>query len=103
MSTYRLDSIFRPRAVAVVMMMMIMTVFVPVIMMIVAAVFIVDVAVGAVRTDVPGQPAPAPEPEKSPCAKIDAQFGGRWESDPEDKGPREGEQPEDADVEGESR
>lgn len=63
----------------------------------------IDVAVGAVRTDVPGQPAPAPEPEKSPCAKIDAQFGGRWESDPEDKGPREGEQPEDADVEGESR
>ena len=63
----------------------------------------IDVAVGAVRTDVPGQPAPAPEPEKSPCAKIDAQFGGRWESDPEDKGPREGEKLDGADVEGESR
>ena len=62
----------------------------------------IDVAVGAVRTDVPGQPAPAPEPEKSPCAKIDAQFGGRWESDPEDKGPREGEELDGADVEGES-
>ena len=49
------------------------------------------------------EPAPAPEPEKSPCAKIDAQFGGRWESDPEDKGPREGEELDGADVEGESR
>ena len=61
----------------------------------------IDVAVGAVRTDMPNQ-APAPAPQKSPCAKIDAQFGGRWENDPEDKGPREGEAPA-ADVEGEAR
>ncbi|WP_165252214.1 biosynthetic-type acetolactate synthase large subunit [Adlercreutzia sp. ZJ304] len=40
----------------------------------------IDVAVGAVRTDMPESVAP-----KSPCAVIDAQFGGRWESDPEDK------------------
>lgn len=39
----------------------------------------IDVAVGAVRTDMPN----AQEP-KSPCSKIDAQFGGRWEIDPED-------------------
>ena len=39
----------------------------------------IDVAVGAVRTDMPN----AKEP-KSPCSKIDAQFGGRWEIDPED-------------------
>lgn len=39
----------------------------------------IDVAVGAVRTDMPN----ALEP-KSPCSKIDAQFGGRWEIDPED-------------------
>ena len=50
----------------------------------------IDVAVGAVRTDVPGEPAPVVR-EKSPCAKIDAQFGGRWEADPEDKGPHQGE------------
>ena len=46
--------------------------------------------------------SPAPAPQKSPCAKIDAQFGGRWENDPEDKGPREGEAPA-ADVEGDAR
>ena len=50
----------------------------------------IDVAVGAVRTDVPGESAPVVR-EKSPCAKIDAQFGGRWEADPEDKGPHQGE------------
>ncbi|WP_366769154.1 biosynthetic-type acetolactate synthase large subunit [uncultured Ellagibacter sp.] len=50
----------------------------------------IDVAVGAVRTDVPGEPALVVR-EKSPCAKIDAQFGGRWEADPEDKGPHQGE------------
>ena len=50
----------------------------------------IDVAVGAVRTDMPGEPSRA-VPEKSPCAKIDAQFGGRWEADPHDKGPRQGE------------
>lgn len=44
----------------------------------------IDVAVGAVRTDVPVSAAP----DKSPCAKIDAQFGGRWESDPDDKAQR---------------
>ncbi len=46
----------------------------------------IDVAVGAVRTDVPG-PGAAP----SPSAKIDAQFGGRWNSDPRDAGERQGE------------
>lgn len=39
----------------------------------------IDVAVGAVRVDMPGQSGPM-----SPCSKIDAQFGGRWETDPED-------------------
>lgn len=43
----------------------------------------IDVAVGAVRTDMPDVVA-----EQSPCAKIDAQFGGRWESDPQDVQPR---------------
>lgn len=43
----------------------------------------IDVAVGAVRTDMPDIVA-----EQSPCAKIDAQFGGRWESDPQDVQPR---------------
>ena len=51
----------------------------------------IDVAVGAVRTDMP-KIGPAPAPEPSPCAKVDAQFGGRWETDPDDKGPREGQQ-----------
>nr|WP_251212347.1 biosynthetic-type acetolactate synthase large subunit [Adlercreutzia murintestinalis] len=41
----------------------------------------IDVAVGAVRTDMPATPAE----DRSPCATIDAQFGGRWESDPDDK------------------
>ncbi len=49
----------------------------------------IDVAVGAVRTDMP-QPDAA-TPAKSPCATIDAQFGGRWENDPADKAPRLGE------------
>ena len=46
----------------------------------------IDVAVGAVRTAMPGSSVPAQA--QSPCAKIDAQFGGRWESDPEDVGKR---------------
>ncbi len=44
----------------------------------------IDVAVGAVRTDMPSAPAET----RSPCATIDAQFGGRWESDPDDKSER---------------
>ena len=44
----------------------------------------IDVAVGAVRTDMPGSPA------SSPCAALDAQFGGRWEIGPHDKGQRTG-------------
>lgn len=43
----------------------------------------IDVAVGAVRTDMPTE-----DPDRSPCAKIDAQFGGRWEIDPNDKSER---------------
>ncbi len=65
----------------------------------------IDVAVGAVRTDMPGEPVRT-VPEKSPCAKIDAQFGGRWEADPHDKGPRQGEDAgadEDANEEGQAR
>ena len=50
----------------------------------------IDVAVGAVRTDMPASVA---EDAPSPCANIDAQFGGRWESDPNDKGARLGENP----------
>ncbi len=61
----------------------------------------IDVAVGAVRTDMPGEPVRT-VPEKSPCAKIDAQFGGRWEADPHDKGPRQGEDA-DATEEGQAR
>ncbi len=48
----------------------------------------IDVAVGAVRTDMPDSFAASPAP--SPCAQIDAQFGGRWESDPFDTGARIG-------------
>ncbi len=51
----------------------------------------IDVAVGAVRTAMPTSDAPSPA--KSPCATIDAQFGGRWENDPADKAPRIGEAP----------
>ncbi len=40
----------------------------------------IDVAVGAVRTDMPAPSAP----DASPCAHIDAQFGGRWKTDPAD-------------------
>ncbi len=47
----------------------------------------IDVAVGAVRTDMPAAVA---QKSVSPCANIDAQFGGRWESDPDDKGERTG-------------
>lgn len=47
----------------------------------------IDVAVGAVRTDMPTGAAAAPA---SPCANIDAQFGGRWEADPSDKGEHTG-------------
>ncbi len=50
----------------------------------------IDVAVGAVRTAMPGE-SDAPAPAPSPCANIDAQFGGRWENDPDDKAPRIGE------------
>lgn len=46
----------------------------------------IDVAVGAVRTDMPHEQVE----ETSPCANIDAQFGGRWEMDPDDKGERRG-------------
>ncbi len=58
----------------------------------------IDVAVGAVRTDIPadvvqrGAGAATSSDAPSPCAKIDAQFGGRWESDPEDKGARLGQE-----------
>lgn len=45
----------------------------------------IDVAVGAVRTDMPAGAANAPQASTSPCANIDAQFGGRWEADPDDK------------------
>ena len=45
----------------------------------------IDVAVGAVRTGMPGAVAP------SPCAQVDSQFGGRWSSDPNDTAPRMGE------------
>ncbi|MCD8316960.1 MAG: thiamine pyrophosphate-dependent enzyme, partial [Eggerthellaceae bacterium] len=48
----------------------------------------IDVAVGAVRTDLPSAPSEPDENTPSPCAKIDAQFGGRWENNPEDDGPR---------------
>ena len=50
----------------------------------------IDVAVGAVRTAMPGE-SEASAPAPSPCANIDAQFGGRWENDPDDKAPRIGE------------
>ena len=50
----------------------------------------IDVAVGAVRTAMPGE-SEATAPAPSPCANIDAQFGGRWENDPDDKAPRIGE------------
>ena len=63
----------------------------------------IDVAVGAVRTDMPttepagagaaGSSAKQAAPEPSPCAKIDAQFGGRWEADPNDTGARLGQTP----------
>ena len=65
----------------------------------------IDVAVGAVRTDMPasaGVRAATPmEPAasvSSPCAKIDAQFGGRWEIDPEDTGARLGQEGSTVDV-----
>lgn len=65
----------------------------------------IDVAVGAVRTDMPASAGvreatpmkPAEEPS-SPCAKIDAQFGGRWEIDPEDTGARLGQEGSTVDV-----
>lgn len=50
----------------------------------------IDVAVGAVRTDMPQVQVAQVRPEKSPCAKVDAQFGGRWEANPEDTKPRQG-------------
>ncbi len=58
----------------------------------------IDVAVGAVRTDMPaGVSAGAP----SPCASIDAQFGGRWEAGPNDEGERVDAAPEPEDGKGE--
>ncbi len=52
----------------------------------------IDVAVGAVRTDSSGRPAAGERIAAAPssCANIDAQFGGRWEADPDDKGVRNG-------------
>ena len=47
----------------------------------------IDVAIGAVRTDMPTAQAPTGA-TPSPCAKIDAQFGGRWQAGPDDKTPR---------------
>ena len=44
-------------------------------------------AIGAVRTDMPTAQAPT-SATPSPCAKIDAQFGGRWQAGPDDKTPR---------------
>ena len=44
----------------------------------------IDVAVGAVRTNLPGTVEP------SPCAQVDAQFGGRWNAGPDDVLPRAG-------------
>ena len=66
----------------------------------------IDVAVGAVRTDVPAAPgspraraaAAAAPAATSPCAKLDAQFGGRWEIDPEDTGARLGQDGSTVDV-----
>lgn len=46
----------------------------------------IDVAVGAVRTDMPA--GALNPPTVSPCAQLDAQFGGRWEVDPQDVGQR---------------
>lgn len=45
----------------------------------------IDVAVGAVRT---AMPTNAQTTRTSPCETIDAQFGGRWEAEPADKGER---------------
>lgn len=56
----------------------------------------IDVAVGAVRTDMPSSVAPSAD--LSPCAKVDAQFGGRWEADPADKGQHDGEERSDEEV-----
>lgn len=50
----------------------------------------IDVAVGAVRTSMPGVAEQIASKAKSPCAKVDAQFGGRWENDPDDVKPRQG-------------
>ena len=66
----------------------------------------IDVAVGAVRTDVPAAPgslraraaAAGAAAATSPCAKLDAQFGGRWEIDPEDTGARLGQDGSTVDV-----
>ncbi|MDE8703266.1 biosynthetic-type acetolactate synthase large subunit [Adlercreutzia equolifaciens] len=65
----------------------------------------IDVAVGAVRTDMPASagvraatPMEPAAPVSSPCAKIDAQFGGRWEIDPEDTGARLGQEGSTVDV-----
>ena len=59
----------------------------------------IDVAVGAVRTAMPaGAAAPRAAEASSPCAKIDAQFGGRWEVDPDDTGARLGQDGSTVDV-----
>ncbi len=54
----------------------------------------IDVAVGAVRTDMPAGVSPG---APSPCASIDAQFGGRWEAEPGDEGERADASPESED------
>lgn len=64
----------------------------------------IDVAVGAVRTDMPASAGARvatpmePADVSSPCAKIDAQFGGRWEIDPDDTGARLGQEGSAVDV-----
>ncbi|WP_304427476.1 thiamine pyrophosphate-dependent enzyme, partial [uncultured Adlercreutzia sp.] len=64
----------------------------------------IDVAVGAVRTDMPASAGARvatpmePADVSSPCAKIDAQFGGRWEIDPDDTGARLGQEGSTVDV-----
>ncbi len=57
----------------------------------------IDIAVGAVRTGMPDvadaqqvASEAAPKEAPSPCAQIDEQFGGRWQSDPADTGTRIG-------------
>ena len=46
----------------------------------------------------PGRPRAGAAAAASPCAKLDAQFGGRWEIDPEDTGARLGQDGSTVDV-----